>query len=107
MRRWILLLGVTVAACVGEVDDHPDDSFGDMDVEDGPMEEAIKGLLPMLQASDCRSCASGDCGHCIHEGELAFQCWSDPAPRDDLRCYQTGSVYHGERGPYFCYRCDG
>jgi len=56
----------------------------------------------------CAVCGVQSCGLCdqITVSGVIFACRGSGPPLTDMACYQTGSIFHDDEGPYVCWSCE-
>ncbi|MBW2457225.1 MAG: hypothetical protein JRI68_22115 [Deltaproteobacteria bacterium] len=95
----VLLAGL---ACGGDV------TVGDGSSDDGS--GAAGGMAAGGGAPDpnCTMCGIQSCGLCAQTtgANFIYACRGSGPPPTDKACYQSGSVFHDEVGPYVCWNCD-
>ncbi len=102
MSRLALAVVILTAACGGDV------TVGDGSAGEG--QGASGGLAEGGGQPDpgCALCGHQDCGLCAQSSSATylFACRGSGPPLGYKSCYQTGSIFQDEIGPYVCWSCE-
>ncbi len=103
LRRLPLFVSLLVGiACGGDVAVGDDGGNGGFAASDG------MGADGGTADPTCSQCGLQSCGHCGQTSATGtvFACRGSGPPVAGKVCYQTGSVFYDDQGPYICWNCE-